>query len=168
MSFQKDVYENNDEHCVEFTQGLKKLKDYSIHNALEHFQLAYESVSSIDLYHNKYASFCGLLRVLSGDRGGLSLCRDAVRSERYDGDVYLNLACVEWHMRSRRKSVMAIEKGLKIDKRHPGLKKMKSQIGFREKNTIPFLARNNPVNKVLGKLKRKKEDNKQWDLPHIL
>jgi len=168
MSFKKDVYENHQEHCNEFIQGLKQLKDYSIHNALNSFQLAYESVSSIDLYHNKYASYCGLLRVLSGDRGGVNLCRDAVRSECHDGDVFLNLACVEWHMRSRRKSVLAVEKGLRVDRRHPGLKKMRSQIGFREKNIISFLSRSNPVNKMLGKLKRKKEENsKQWDLPHI-
>lgn len=168
MSITQNVYGDDEPYSQEFMLGLKQLKDYSIHNALNSFQQAYESVSPVDFHHNKYASYCGLLRVLSGDREGLNLCRDAVRSEDRDGDVFLNLACVEWHIRSRRNSILAVEKGLKVDGRHPGLKKMRSQIGYRERNVVPFLARNNPLNQLLGKLKRKKtSDEKQWDLPHI-
>ena len=168
MSYRYGAYSNNQQYCKEFIDGLKQLKDYSIQNALRSFQLAYQSVSSNDPNHNKYASYCGLLRVLSGDRDGIELCRNAVRSEHHDGDVFLNLACVEWHVRSRRQSVLAVEKGLKVERKHAGLKRMRNQIGYRDRNVIPFLARNNPLNKIFGMLKRRKAVNDtQWGLPHV-
>lgn len=155
-------------HSDSFNEGMNHLKNYSIHRAKEYFQLAYESVSKNDSNHNKYESYCGLSRVLTGDRGGIELCRDAVRSEKRDADVYLNLACVEWLFKRRRNSVMALEKGLKIDKRHPGLKNMRKQIGYRQTNVIPFLSRTNILNELFGKLRRKKtEDKSHWDLPHV-
>lgn len=168
MFYAQNVYDDQKEYCEEFIHGLKFLKNYSINKALACFQRAYESVSSVDLHHNKYASYCGLLRVLAGDVGGRELCRDAARAEHHDGDVYLNLACVEWHMHRRRNSILVVEKGLKIDKKHSGLKRLRNQIGVRKRNIIPFLARNNFINKMLGAIKRKKTMNrKQWDLPHI-
>ena len=90
------VYKDYSLYSDEFLSGISCLKVSSLTEAQRLFQLAYESVNNSDVYHNKYSSFCGLLRVLHGDPGGLILCRDAARSECLDGDVFLNLARAEW------------------------------------------------------------------------
>ena len=124
--------------------------------ALANFQRAHEAAPFDDLYYNKYASYCGLTRVLNGDNSGVELCRDAASLEILDGDVYLNLACAEWHMKSRQRAISVMEEGLQVDGRHPGLNEFKSNVGVRTKSAISFIPRNNFLNNTLGKLARKK------------
>ena len=155
MSPLQAVYEDFSSCCTEFVEGIEHLKERSIPQAMESFQLAYESVGRSDIYHNKYASYCGLARVLSGDRGGLELCRDAACSEIHDGDVFLNLARAEWYLKNRKNTVIALKKGLQIDNRHPGLRQMREQLGIRQRCPLPFLPRSHPLNQALGKLMRK-------------
>lgn len=154
------VYKDNTLYCTEFQQAARHLQDYRLAEASHLFQLAYESVKRNDVYHNKYASFCGLVRVMQGDYGGLDLCRDAARCEFYDGDVYLNLAQVERLLRSRKRTVAAILKGLSIDETHPGLQQMQRELGVRKRNPIPLLKRQNRFNCMLGKLMRKQNRQK--------
>jgi len=143
------------QHCNDFVHGLTFLKESSVTQALENFQRAYDAAPVDDIYHNKYASFCGLTRVLSGDISGIGLCRQAVKQESIDGDVFLNLAYAEWHLKSRRRSIMVLEKGLHIDKQHPGLNRFKNYLGVRSKTVIAFIPRNSFLNKALGKISRK-------------
>ena len=153
-------FKNNSvaEHCCDFMQGLESLKEDALENALFNFQRAYETAPFDDIYHNKYASYCGLARVLNGDHGGVELCRDAASLEMMDGDVFLNLACAEWHMNSRQRAISVLEKGLQIDQQHPGLNKFQSNVGVRKKTAIEFIPRNSFLNNALGKLVRKKSD----------
>ena len=144
------------QHCCDFLQGLESLKDDAVAQALTNFQRAYETAPFDDLYYNKYASYCGLTRVLNGDSSGVELCRDAASLEILDGDVYLNLACAEWHMKCRQRAINVMEKGLQVDGEHPGLNKFKSNVGERTKTAISFIPRNNFLNNTLGKLARKK------------
>jgi len=148
------VYEDFSFCCDEFVEGVSYLKDRSIPNAINSFQQAFESVDRADVYHNKYASYCGLARVLSGDASGLEMCREAAKSELHDGDVYLNLARAEWYFENRRATVIVLKKGLNIDNRHPGLRQMREQLGVRQRTALPFLPRTHPLNKTLGKLMR--------------
>jgi hypothetical protein len=143
------------EHSDNFILGLAFLKKQLLTQALRNFQLAYDEVPYGDIYHNKYASYCGLTRVLNGDRAGVELCRDAARQEMIDGDVFLNLAYSEWHMKSRKRSVGILKKGLKIDAKHAGLNKFESFIGRRSRPIIFFISRDNFLNKTLGKMVRK-------------
>jgi len=154
-------------HCDDFVKGLGHLKRHSLPEALLSFQLAYDGVPYGDVYHNKYASYCGLARVLNGDRAGIELCRDAARQEKLDGDVFLNLAYSEWHMKSRKRSIGVLEKGLTVDKKHPGLTRFQSHIGKRGKPVLFFISRDSIVNKMLGKIVRKTTSseeklNYQW------
>jgi hypothetical protein len=148
------VYQDFSACCTEFVKGVEHLKERAVPKALESFQMAYESVARTDVYHNKYESYCGLTRVLSGDSSGLELCRDAVRNEFHDGDVFLNLARAEWYLNNRKQTVIALKKGLQIDMRHPGLRQMREQLGVRERSPLPFLPRTHPLNQALGKLMR--------------
>jgi len=157
------------QYCDNFIQGLADLKEYAIPQALDNFQRAYDAVPYGDIYHNKYASFCGVVRVLNGDRAGIELCRDAVRQELIDGDVFLNLAYAEWHMKSRKRSVGVLKQGLMVDRRHPGLKKFQQHLGQRSRKMVFFVSRDNVLNKVLGKLVRKKDSAKEnWTFQNLL
>lgn len=148
------VYEDFSSCCDDFVEGVSLLKDRAMPSAVSHFQKAYESVGRADVYHNKYASYCGLAKVLSGDSTGLGMCRHAAKNELHDGDVYLNLARAEWFYENRKAVVVALKKGLQIDNRHPGLRQMREQLGIRQRSALPFLPRSHPLNHALGKLLR--------------
>ncbi len=148
------VYEDFSACCDEFVEGVSYLRDRVMPKAVNRFQQAYESVDRADIYHNKYASYCGLARVLSGDASGLEMCRQAISNELHDGDVYLNLARAEWFYENRRATVIALKKGLQVDNRHPGLRQMREQLGVRQRSALPFLPRTHPLNQTLGRLLR--------------
>ena len=151
------VYGDNNQYCKDFKVGVSLLNINACDKAQNFFQLAYESVNYSDLYHNKYASFCGLSRVLNGDVAGLQLCRESARHETHDADVFLNLARAEWHLKRRMNAVMALEQGMKLDNQHPGIHKMKSELGVRKRKIFPILDRSHVLNNSLGKLLRTKE-----------
>ena len=152
------VYGDLSIYCKEFKVAVDLFYNESITEALHYFQLAYESVNRLDIYHNKYASYCGVIRSFCGERGGLDLCREVALNEIHDGDVFLNLARAEWHFRNRKKTIAALTKGQEIDATHPGIKKMREELGIRKHNVLPGIARNHVLNSFLGKLQRKKAD----------
>ncbi len=119
------------------------------------FELAYEQVSYNDLHYNKYASFCGYTRVLSGDRGGLMICREVIVNELYDADIFYNLAKSEWVYKNRKRTVDALLKGLTVDSAHPGIKNLCRKMCLRKRSVIRFLPRDNALNSFIGRLFRK-------------
>jgi hypothetical protein len=133
------VYKDYSLHSKDFIGGIRCLKAGLNQDAKRYFQLSFESVRPRDVYHNRYASFCGLLRVLHGDHGGLILCRDASRGEIHDGDVFLNLARAEWFYSGRKKIVGAIFDGLQVDAKHVGLLQIQQDLGVRSAQPIPWL-----------------------------
>lgn len=157
MASLQAVYEDFSACCDDFVEGVSHLKDRAMPKAVSSFQQAYESVDHADVYHNKYASYCGLARVLSGDASGLGMCRQAAVNELHDGDVYLNLARAEWYYENRKAVIVALKKGLQIDNRHPGMRQMREQLGIRQRSSLPFLPRTHPLNQALGKLLRQKQ-----------
>ncbi len=154
MSSLRIVHGQSNSGSNEFEEGIEHLKEQAIPKAVDSFQQAYESVGRSDVYRNKYASFCGLSRVLSGDRSGLGLCRDAARSELNDGDVFLNLARAEAYLGDRKSAIIALKKGLQVEPGHQGLREMRSELGMRKRSPLPFLPRSHPLNHALGKLMR--------------
>ncbi len=82
---------------------------------------------------------------------GLRLCRHAVKLEFFQPECYVNLARTALLSdRYRRKAANAILDGLEIDPEHPELLELQRQLGARRPRMIPFLARGNPVNQILG------------------
>ena len=152
------VYGDLSLYSNEFKVAVDLFYNKSIAEAMHYFQLAYESVNRHDIYHNKYASYCGLVRLLNGDRGGLELCREVALNEKCDGDVFLNLARAEWHFQNRKKTIEALHKGRQIDALHPGILKMREELGIRKNKVLPGLTRNHTLNCFLGKLRREKAD----------
>jgi len=151
----KFIYGSLSPYYNDFRTAVNFFEVKSTDKALHYFQLAYESVNRNDIYHNLYESYCGLVRLLSGDRGGLELCRDAARSEQLNANVFLNLARAEWHYRNRKKTIIALENGLNINRKHLGILKMREELGVRRRNVIPMVHRNSIINNTLGKILRK-------------
>jgi len=143
------------EYSPHFINGIEFLRRGMLSQANHSFEMAYEQVTYSDKNYNKYASYCGYSRVLNGDRGGLSICREVARNELTDGDVFYNLAKSEWQFHDRKRTISVLEKGLEIDAVHLGMKKLRQSLGIRQKVLIGFLPRDNLLNKKLGKLFRR-------------
>jgi hypothetical protein len=108
-----------------------------------------------DIYQNRYTSFHGLTRVYLGDKNGVKLCRKAAVGERYDVEVYYNLAVAEHRLGFRESAYTALRRGLNIDASHNGLLHLKSEFGLREKQVlIPGIGRESFINRIIGKLFR--------------
>lgn len=82
-------------------------------------------------------------------------CWLGVEKDHFNPDAYYNMARVWMAGRSRRKAVEALEKGLALDSRHPGLLRLRAEFGTRRTPVIPFLHRDNPLNVSLGKVRKK-------------
>ena len=86
-------------------------------------------------------------------REGLKLCEHAVRIQFYEPDNHLNSARVHLLARNRRAAVEAIGRGLKLDPHHAALRGLRQEIGIRKRPVLPFLSRNNPLNRLLGRMR---------------
>ena len=82
-------------------------------------------------------------------------CWLGVEKDHFNPDAYYNMARVWMVGRSRRKAVEALEKGLALDSRHPGLLRLRAEFGSRRTPVIPFLHRDNPLTVSLGKVRKK-------------
>lgn len=92
----------------------------------------------------------GIARYKKQYREGVSLCRHAIKLEFMDPENYYNLARLHLLMENRTKGVKMLAKGLKYGPRNPLLQKLRSEIGYRRPSVLPFLARGNPLNVLLG------------------
>ena len=84
---------------------------------------------------------------------GLSLCRHAIKREFYNPENYLNLAQTYLLAGDRGGAISAIRDGLKIDSHHQDLRDLQRDLGFRREPVLPFLNRDNFLNRILGKLR---------------
>lgn len=130
-----------------------KAKDYK--GAVRDFENALKDVAEHHEQYNLLTSCLGLSQVLTSNRNGLLLCRDAASSEVLDADVFLNLACAEWHCMNRKRAIDALRHGCKIDGDNTQLKKAITMLDSRKKSVLGFLPRNHPLNRSLGRLLRR-------------
>jgi hypothetical protein len=87
---------------------------------------------------------------------GVSLCDEALRG-RLDPELLLNQARVHLALRQRERAVRAIGRGLELWPDHPALRAARSAMGTRRMPALPFLARGNPLNRFLGRLRHRWE-----------
>ena len=90
----------------------------------------------------------------AGYKDGIKLCRLGIRKDVFEAENYLNLArtCL---LRDRRQmAVKALNGGLRVSPRHPQLRDLRSQLGWRRRPVVAFLNRSHPVNRFLGQLLR--------------
>ncbi len=142
-----------DEESLAKGRDALKAKDYKA--AEREFNQALKSIDELHESYNKITSYLGLAQVMTSDRNGLLLCRDAASSEVLDGDVFLHLACAEWHSDNRQRAVDAIIRGRKIDGEHEQLVRACMLIDGRRSTIFPFLDRQHLLNRSIGRLMRR-------------
>lgn len=91
---------------------------------------------------------------------GLEICFQALFADRRNPDVYWGLAGLYLLGCSRRKAIDAIGRGLSLSPGHPGLTRLRDEMGVRHSPPIPFLPRDSAVNVRLGKVIHKLRSNR--------
>jgi len=86
---------------------------------------------------------------------GISLCDEALRPVPNDPELLLNLARVHLALKQRQRAARAIARGLLAWPDHPALLAARDALGTRRPPVIPFLSRDNPLNRVLGRLRHR-------------
>ncbi len=141
---------------VEAYQNAKNaLKDKDYKAAERAFKITIESIEEHDEQYNSVLSNYGLTQVLNSDANGLLLCRDAASNEVFDGAVFLNLACAEWHSNNRKRAVDAVRRGVKIDPDHKQLNHACAKLDCRKKCCFSFLPRGHKLNRLFGRMLRR-------------
>lgn len=120
--------------------------------AARHFGLADRASQRDDEDANVYTSYHGLALICCGDISGLNLCRHAAGVETQRADVFVNLVLAELRYRHRRRAYEALCGGLAIAPRSRRLRLLALRMGVRRQPPLPFLRRENRLNKWLGKV----------------
>jgi len=147
-----NIYRDYAVMSPEFREGIEYFEQKEYDKALDAFALADHKTPRNDVYKNKYQSFHGLMLVYAGQSKGIELCRAASEIECFDGDVFYNHARAELELNNRRQAIVVLRRGLSFDNSHPDLQRLRQRLGVRRGLMIPFLDRDNVVNKLLGKL----------------
>ena len=95
----------------------------------------------------------GIARYEHRVKEGLALCQHSIKVQFYEPDNYVNLARVYLLARNRRKAVEALTRALKLNASHGGARALAHEIGWRRPPVIPFLSRDNFLNRLLGKMR---------------
>lgn len=140
----------------EITRGIELIERGELSRAFNFFQ----NYSNQEPGNPIPKSFLGYLTAIFHKKTfqGLEMCLEAVKMEKEEPLLYLNLAKVYFLMNDRYHAIQAIQTGLKY--RHSPfrneLMNFYRQIGIRRKPPISFLPRNNPLNVIIGKMMRKR------------
>jgi len=95
-----------------------------------------------------YALALGHTRAL---KEGLDLCLKSLSSDKRNPHIYWALAQLYMLSGSRKKAIETIGVGLRVTPDHPGLLRLRQQLGVRRRPPIGFLSRDSVVNVKLGK-----------------
>ncbi len=95
----------------------------------------------------------GIARCQRRVQEGLKLCRHSIKVQFYEPDNYVNLAKTCLLGNERTEAVRAILDGLKVDPHNLELLALHRELGIRRFPVLRFLARSNPLNLLLGRLR---------------
>lgn len=97
----------------------------------------------------------GIARFGRRRREGLSLCEYAVKAEICEPENYLNLARVLLLLGKRGRALGVLNRGLALGPEDTGLVDLRTELGVRRAPVLPFLARSNALNRLLGHLRHR-------------
>lgn len=131
-----------------FQRGVKALEEGKSLSALTCFEKAYET--GREPVYSSYFGFC-----IAKERGqvqkGMLLCRGALDKEPENGVHFLNLGRILLLAGNKEEALDTLRKGLGHGPNEEILGLLDS-IGRRSRPPIPYLSRDNPINKYLGKM----------------
>jgi Flp pilus assembly protein TadD len=135
----------------EFKQGLKALKNGYSERALGHMRTAFES----DKNNPFYLSFLGL-SIARAEREwdqAAELCEIAVQLRRSECQFHMNLAEVYALAGRREKALDTLDAALELFGDDKRLQRARSKVEKRRSPVLPFLTRDNFLNRTFGKLR---------------
>lgn len=104
----------------------------------------------------RYLSFYGLCLATEQHQfhEALRYCREALTLESYNPDIRCNLGRVLLQQGRRREAYRCFLQGLRLEPGHTATLRALKFMGHRRRPALPFLARGNPINVFLGKLRQ--------------
>jgi tetratricopeptide (TPR) repeat protein len=141
-----------------FTRGLDALTHGRGREALALFEAAIEieKRSGIAQPQARYLSFYGLCLAVEKRQlsEGIRFCKQALQQEFFNPDLCCNLGRLLSRAGRRKDAYEVLVKGYSLQPNHQGIFEELSRMGMRRRPVVGFLARNNPINVVLGKMTR--------------
>ncbi len=136
-----------------FERGLEELRFRSARDALPFFRAAME----LDRRkaQARYVSYYGLCLSFSEGQTheAIQRCRRAAEMESYRPELWWNLGRVALSAGRRGEAHRAFHRGLAVHPGHSGIVRELRRMGLRRAPVLPFLARGNPINVLLGRLR---------------
>ncbi|MEW6584832.1 MAG: tetratricopeptide repeat protein [Nitrospirota bacterium] len=134
-----------------FSKGLEALQRDDTVGALSWFEKSLErdySPSSLSCF-----AFC-IARQRGQYKKAISLCQEAIQKDPDNSLHYLNLGKVYLLDRNRSDAITIFREGMSRERNAQIVQELE-RLGTRKPPVIPFLSRNNPLNKYLGIILRK-------------
>lgn len=138
---------------ADFKEGLAMLKNGYPQKAVVRLRRAFESEKS----NPYYLSFLGL-SIARAERKwdqASELCEIAVQLRRKEAQFHLNLAEVYQLAGRRIQAIDTLEAALELFSDDERLKRARGRVEKRRSPVLPFLARDNALNRHLGKLRHR-------------
>ncbi len=98
-----------------------------------------------------YLAYC-LARERRMFSDAFALCREALEREPTSPSHYLNLGRIYLCAGEKNKAIKAFRRGLRYRRHHPLIVRELDRLGVRRRPFLPFLERDNPINRYTGKL----------------
>jgi Flp pilus assembly protein TadD len=138
---------------TEFKVGVKMLRDARPHLALAHFRHA----ADLEKNNPYYLSFVGvsLARAERNWKTALELCESALSMKHNEAQLYLNLAEVYTSAGRREEALMTLDRALASVGPLARIQQARQKLGLRRSPALPFLDRQNFLNKQLGFLRHR-------------
>jgi Flp pilus assembly protein TadD len=138
---------------AEFKRGVELLRDGNAGKAVECFRSAAEAEER----NPYYLSFLGLAVARAQRKWGpaLELCQAALRLRPIESQFHLNLAEVYLAAGRREEAVEVLDSAVKYFQRDARVNTQRGKLGKRVSPVLPFLDRQNFLNRNLGQLRHR-------------
>jgi tetratricopeptide (TPR) repeat protein len=137
----------------EFKQGVRMLRDAHPNDAFAHFRKA----ADLEKNNPYYISFVGvsLARAQRKWEPALKLCEMALGMKHNEAQLYLNLAEVYTSSGRREEALITLDRALASLGPNARIQEARLKLGRRRSPALPFLDRENIVNRYLGALRHR-------------
>jgi tetratricopeptide (TPR) repeat protein len=132
-----------------FRLGSEALEARSFAQAHRYLQKALEMERSPN-HLSQYA--LALMQYTGNFKAAVALCQEAIKGEPKNPNHFLRLGIVYLGQGRKKEAIRIFNLGLRVG-RHHGITRILQTLGQRDNPVLPFLARTNPLNKYLGKIR---------------
>jgi hypothetical protein len=142
-----------DEALAALEQGVSRFAEDDLLGAHADFAQAYRRAAG----EARVLSWYGLtlLLVERNSNLGMALCDQAIRLAGPTPELLLNQARAHLALGQRDRAVKVLQRGLAVEAGHPLLRAALEGLGRRHPPVLPLIGRNNPLNKLLGRLRHR-------------